>query len=137
MDSGFKQWWLFIPHYRSYTSGFLVQKPQGVQEHSSYKDKISGFSMNLILYRPSFHLLSLRKLHKKLILPFHICNWKTYRFSKCWKPNCLKRRHVAHVWANIRTYVWVGEGSHATIGIATSSTVTSLYIPLACVKTIF
>lgn len=32
---------------------------------------------------------------------------------------------------------WVGEGSHATIGIATSSTVTSLCIPLACVKTIF
>lgn len=32
---------------------------------------------------------------------------------------------------------WVGEGSHATVGIAASSTVTSLCIPLACVKTIF
>lgn len=32
---------------------------------------------------------------------------------------------------------WVGEGSHAMVGIAASSTVTSLCIPLACVKTIF
>lgn len=97
----------------------------------------TGFSMNLILYHPSFCLLPLRKLLKKLILPFHVCN---LQFQEVLKTKVSQEEtYVAHIWANIRTYVWVGigEGSHATVGIATSSTVTSLCIPLACVKTIF
>lgn len=114
MDSDFKYWWTLIPQNRSNPNNFLVQKAQAVQEHSSYKDKISGFCKNMILYHPSTTTSKKKKKRIKKLSKNYFCHsiFAIEELPVLGKPPCLPHREndIAQLWANTRCPLWAGPG---------------------------